>query len=320
LVKTINRNKKSLCAKLKDEEDLTLVKKLFNKADVMIHNFRPGVMEKIGLSYTEAAAINPRIVYGDISGYGKQGPWKDKPGQDLLLQALTGLAYTSGNNDQNPMPFGLAIADTLCGAQMVQGILGALIRRQKTGKGALIELSMMETLLDFQFELLTTYHTSGQQPRRSGVNNGHPLLSAPYGLYKTADGYIAIAMVGLQQLAEAIGCSGLTSFQQEETFAKRDEIKQVLGSFLLQQPSSHWIDKMHDHDIWAMEVMNWHQLAKHDAYKVLQMEQPIETNDGKRLYTTRCPIRINNEKLFCNKPAPQLGEHNQKILEQVINA
>ena len=118
---------------------------------------------------------------------------------------MSGLAYTSGNENNDPVPFGLAIADNLCGAQLVQGMLGALIRRHKTGKGALIEISLMESLLDFQFELLTTYQNSGKLPS-GAVSNGHPLLSAPYGIYKTKDGYLAIAMVDLQQLAATIEC------------------------------------------------------------------------------------------------------------------
>ena len=168
-------------------------------------------MEKVGLDYTKVQELNQRIVYAEISGYGKEGPWKDRPGQDLLLQSITGLTYTSGNENDAPVPFGLAIADSLCGAQLVQGILGALIRRHKTGKGALIELSLMESLLDFQFELLTTYHSSGQLPKRSFISNGHPLLSAPYGIYKTADGHIAIAMGKIQQLAKALECEALKS-------------------------------------------------------------------------------------------------------------
>jgi CoA:oxalate CoA-transferase len=137
LFHTINRNKESFAANLKDKEDLEAVKKLIGKADVLIHNFRPGVMQRTGLDYETVMQLNPRLIYAEISGYGKEGPWKLKPGQDLLLQSITGLAYTTGNGQNAPVPFGVAIVDILCGAQLVQGILGALIRRQKTGKGAL---------------------------------------------------------------------------------------------------------------------------------------------------------------------------------------
>ena len=204
LFHTINRNKESFTADLKDPSDLLIVKKLIEKADVLTHNFRPGIMEKVGLDYAQVATINPRLVYAEISGYGKEGPWKNKPGQDLLLQSVTGLAYTTGNAEDAPVPFGLSIADALCGAQLVQGILASLIRRQKTNKGTLVSISLMESLLDFQFELLTTYYNSKLDIKRSQVSNGNPMLGAPYGIYQTADGYIAIAMMDIAVLGNAM--------------------------------------------------------------------------------------------------------------------
>jgi crotonobetainyl-CoA:carnitine CoA-transferase CaiB-like acyl-CoA transferase len=319
LFHTINRNKESFTANLKSEDDIAVIKKLIAKADVLIHNFRPGIMDKVGLDYNKVQDINPKLVYAEISGYGKEGPWKDRPGQDLLLQSMTGLTYTSGNENDAPVPFGLAIADSLCGAQLVQGILGALIRRYKTGNGALIELSLMESLLDFQFELLTTYHSSGKLPKRSGINNGHPLLSAPYGIYKTTDGYIAIAMGKIQLLAEAIECNKLYQFTQEDTFGLRDEIKGILSEHVLNNDSKYWINKMHAAGLWAMEVLDWKRLKEHEAYKCLEMEQTLDTLHGKKIITTRCPIRVNGQRIFSAKPAPQLGEHNQKILNEILN-
>lgn len=318
LFHTINRNKESYTADLKNPDDLALVKKLIEKADVLTHNFRPGIMEKVGLSYAEVVKLNPRIIYGAVSGYGTEGPWKNRPGQDLLLQSMSGLAYTTGNAKDNPMPFGLAIADNLCGSQLVQGILGALIRRQKTGAGALIEVSLLESLLDFQFELLTTYHSSGKLPKRSKVNNGNPLLSAPYGIYSTADGHIAIAMVDLKQLAKAIHCNEMMAYDQKVAFSLRDEIKSVLAKHLLTQNSAYWLEKLHAKDLWAMEVLDWERLTKLDAYSVLQMEQTITTTHGKEITTTRCPIRINGERIFSPKPAPQLGEHTEAIKKELI--
>ncbi|THU31184.1 CoA transferase [Niastella caeni] len=318
LFHTINRNKESYTADLKNADDLALVKKLIEKADVLTHNFRPGIMEKVGLGYSEVIKLNSRIIYGAISGYGKEGPWKNRPGQDLLLQSMSGLAYTTGNAKDNPMPFGLAIADNLCGSQLVQGILSALIRRHKTGTGALIEVSLLESLLDFQFELLTTYHSSGKLPKRSNVNNGHPLLHAPYGIYATTDGHIAIAMVDINQLAKAIGCNELMAYDQKVAFSLRDEIKTVLAKHLSTQSAAYWLEKLHAKDLWAMEVLDWERLTKLEAYKCLQMEQTITTTQGKNITTTRCPIRINGERIFSPKPAPQLGEHTEAINRELI--
>jgi len=318
LFHTINRNKESFTANLKDKDDLEIIKKLIGKSDVLIHNFRPGVMQKRGLDYAAVQQINPRIIYGEISGYGKDGPWKNKPGQDLLLQAITGLAYTTGNGTSDPVPFGIAVTDILCGAQLVQGILGALIRRQKKGVGALIEISLMESLLDFQFELLTTYYTNRQQPQRSNVQNGHPLLSAPYGIYHTLDGYIALAMMDIHILAEAIDCKPLKNFSKEEAFASRDQIKTILEEHMVTKTTKHWLEALHHHGLWAMEVLDWEKMMNHDAYKSLQMEQTISVK-GREVVTTRCPIRINTQKIFSEKPAPGLGEHNKKVLSDFIN-
>jgi crotonobetainyl-CoA:carnitine CoA-transferase CaiB-like acyl-CoA transferase len=318
LFNTINRNKESFSADLKNKEDLILVKKLIKKADVVTHNFRPGIMEKIGLSYNEVKEINPRIIYAEINGYGKEGPWKHKPGQDLLLQSVTGLTYTTGNATHNPVPFGLSIADTLCGAQLVQGILAALIRRQKTSKGALIEISLMESLLDFQFELLTTYYNSGRELERSAVSNGNPLLGAPYGIYETANGYIAIAMMDIQILANVIDCKELNEYTQEHSFINRDEIKIILAKHLKQQPSSYWIKKLHANDMWAIEVLDWNAMETKDAYKDLKMEQTVQLANNKTMQTTRCPIRINGHRIYSSTAAPKLGEHNEKIYQEFL--
>ncbi|HRG22826.1 MAG TPA: CaiB/BaiF CoA-transferase family protein [Chitinophagaceae bacterium] len=317
LFHTINRNKESFTANLKDKEDLAVIKKLIAKADVLIHNFRPEVMGRNGLDYTAVNAINPRIIYAAVSGYGTKGPWKDKPGQDLLLQSMTGLAYTTGNGNNGPVPFGISIADIMAGSQLVQGILGGLIRRHKTGKGALIEVSLMESLLDFQFELLTTYYTTKQQPKRSNVANGQPLLSAPYGVYDTADGHIAIAMMDIHMLADTIGCNELRNYSIDEAFSRRDEIKTVLATHLLKQSTDYWLGLLQDAGLWSMHVLNWEEMTNEVAYQSLGMEQKIRVG-AKEITTTRCPIRINGERLVSGKRAPGVGEHNELIKEELL--
>src|SRR6185295_6208150 len=159
----INRNKQSYAADLKDADDLEKVKQLLAKADVMMHNFRPGVMEKLGLDYKAVKKINPSIVYAEISGYGNEGPWRDLPGQDLLLQAASGLTWLSNNSDENPTPMGVAVVDIMAGTHIAQGILSALYKKGISGEGALVQVSMFESILDFQFEVLTCYYNDGNQ-------------------------------------------------------------------------------------------------------------------------------------------------------------
>lgn len=317
LFHTINRNKESLSINLKDEEDKAVFKKLLVHAHVLIHNFRPGVMEAMGLAYNDVKNINEKLIFCEISGYGRKGDYASKPGQDLLVQALSGLCFTTGNGEGDPVPFGISVADILCGAQLVQAILGALIRRDKKGIGAHIEISLMESVLDFQFELLTTYFATGVQPARSMQHNGHSLLGAPYGIYKTTDGYIAIAMIPLTTLATALDCDMLHAYTQDESFEKRDEIKNLLATCLVQHSTEYWLSKLHTHDLWAMEVLDWQHMMQQNAYKSLHMEQQV-LNNGHSFTTTRCPIRINNKILRKENPAPAVGAHTQRIKEEFL--
>lgn len=320
LFHTINRNKESFVADLKNADDLVFVRQLIAGADVMMHNFRPGVMEGLGLDYQNAQKINPAIIYTQISGYGEKGPWNHKPGQDLLAQVISGLAYATGNRDDHPVPFGLAIGDYLCGNQSVQAILAALIRRHKTGQGALLELSLLESLIDFQFEFFTTYFQTSQQHERSAINNGHPLLSAPYGIYQTSDGYIAIAMMPLQKLNKALECEKLTHYQEAESFEKRDEIKAILSQCFLTATTDTWLQKMHVLDLWVMPVLNWEQLMQSSTYKALNMEQELFVgNNKKSITTTRCPIQYNKQYFLSSKSAPKLGEHTEELKKELEN-
>jgi crotonobetainyl-CoA:carnitine CoA-transferase CaiB-like acyl-CoA transferase len=317
LFHTINRNKQSFAADLKNKKDLDLVKILIRNADVMTHNFRPGVMEKIGLDYASVKELNPKMIYGEITGYGKEGPWKERPGQDLLIQSLSGLTFTTGNGNDDPVPMGLAVADMICGTQLVQGILASLIKSEKTGEGAHVEVSLMESILDFQFEFLTTYFASGQLPQRSDTSNAHSLLGAPYGIYQTSNGYIALAMMPIRFLNAAIHCESLNGFTEEDIFSKRDEIKKIIADFLLKNTTEHWLEMLIEKDLWAMPVMNWNELSRHEAYQALDMEQCIDPYGGNTIITTRCPIRINGKILKSETGAPKLGQHNQQIMEEM---
>lgn len=317
LFHSINRNKESVVADLKNPDDLSFVRQLIATADVMTHNFRPGVMEGINLDFSSVKEINPNIIYTEISGYGKSGPWRHKPGQDLLIQAMSGLTYSTGNKNSNPMPFGLAIGDYLCGNQAVQAILAALIRRSKKNQGAFLELSLLESVLDFQFEFFTTYFQGRRLHQRSEISNGHSLLSAPYGIYKTTDGYIAVAMMPIEKLNLVLQNADLKRFAEREAFAKRDEIKAILSECFLSASTDTWLERMHAHDLWVMPVLDWEQLTKTSTYQGLKIEQEIALGD-KRIKTTRCPIRYNKEYFLSSLPAPKLGEHTRKIKSELL--
>ena len=318
LFHAINRNKESFAANLKDPNDLNLVKKLIAKADIITQNFRPGVIERIGLDYQNIKKINSKIVYGTISGYGSEGPWSTLPGQDLLAQSRTGIVWLNGNGGEAPTPMGLAIADILAGHCLVEGILSAVIKRFRTNEGSHVETSLVEALLDFQFEVLTTYFNDGRRdPERSKYNNAHAYLSAPYGIYKTANGYIAIAMTPLPQLGELLNLDSIKNLHdQKEWFTKRDEIKEKIGSWIINKTTKEWLDILEPADIWCAEVLDWKKMLEHEGFKILDMVQKIKRDDGLNLETLRCPIKIDNSIFKSDIAAPIIGQDNNKIMKE----
>ena len=319
LFHAINRNKESFSANLKDSTDLELVKKLIAKADIITQNFRPGVIEKIGLDYENVKKINPQIVYGSISGYGSDGPWKDLPGQDLLAQSRTGLVWLNGNGGEAPTPMGLAVADMLAGHSLVEGILAGIIKRFRTNEGSHIETSLVEALLDFQFEVLTTYFNDGnRKPVRSKYNNAHAYLSAPYGIYKTKDSYIAIAMTPLPKLGELLDLEFLKNLHDQKIwFTERDQIKKKIGDWLVNQTNQEILNILEPADIWCAEVLDWEKMLKHEGFNILNMTQRIKSLDGLDIKTLRCPIRVDGEIFKSDLAAPKVGQDNEKIIKEM---
>lgn len=318
LFHSINRNKQSFAADLKNSADLAKVKQLIARADVMIQNFRPGVMERLGLGPADCATLNPRLVYGVVTGYGPTGPWVDKPGQDLLAQSISGLAHLNGNADQPPMPCGLAVADLTASAHLVQGILAALVRRGVTARGGLVEVSLLESILDLQFELTTTFlNDGGRAPQRSAVNNAHAYLGAPYGIYATADGFLALAMGSVPKLGELLELPALAAYSDPKSwFNRRDEIKQLLADQLKTHPTRHWLDRLEPADYWCAEILSWEALWRTEAFSQLDFVQEVTRDDGPTLRTTRCPITIDGERFKSSRGAPRVGQHTAVIQQE----
>ncbi len=320
IFRAINRNKESFQADLKHAIDKQRVLKLVEKADVLVHNFRPGVIERLGFDYDTIKKINPGIVYGDISGYGSEGPWKNKPGQDLLVQSLSGLTWLNGIEGNGPTPVGLAIVDILSGAHLVQGILAALIKKAKTGHGTKVSVSMLESIIDFQFESITTFYQDGGQPTvRPASNSAHAYLGAPYGVYQTQNGYLALAMGAIPFIGELIGCEALLGYKDVASwFDDRDAIKKILADHLSTGTTEKWLSLLEPADIWCANIMDWETLFATDGFKVLDMIQKVQMSDGFEYDTTRCPIKIDGEYLTSPIGCPALGEHTNSIVNELI--
>ncbi|KAB2657228.1 CoA transferase [Brucella tritici] len=315
----INRGKDSLAIDLKNPDDLAALKKLLTQADVLIQNFRPGVIKRLGLDYEAAKEINPRLVYASISGYGEEGPWVGRPGQDLLAQARSGLMWLNGDEGQGPVPFGLAVADMLAGAAAAQGILAALVRRGITNKGSHVETSLLEALVDFQFEVLTTHLNDGRRlPKRSDFRSAHAYLAAPYGVYPAADGYLAIAMMPIAKLAPLLEADTLIPFANDpkSAFAKRDDIKRLIADRIAEKTVDEWLAILEPADIWCARVLNWEELLSSEGFSVLDMLQTVTREDDVSITTTRSPLRINGQRPKVVRAAPRIGENSEQIREE----
>lgn len=324
LFHAINRNKQSFAANLKDETDRKAVRKLITHADVMITNFRPGVMARLGFDYEAVKKINPALVYGSVSGYGDRGPWKDRPGQDLLAQALSGVMWLTGDGPAPgdasaaaPVPMGLAVADMFAGHFLAQGVLALLVRRARSGVGGIVETSLLEALLDFQFEVFTTHlNDGGQTPQRSTIGNGHAYLAAPYGVYPTADGWLAVAMNPLDKLADLLELPGLSAYSADRAFVERDAIKRLLADHLATQSTEHWMGRLEPADVWAAPVLDWPALTRHEAFAALDWPMPVRRPSGAGFTACRSPLRIDGQTQRESDHAPSLGEQTRAIADE----
>jgi len=310
----INRNKRSISVDMKSAEDRAALIRLIEGADVMLQNFRPGVIERLGFGYDDVARINPRIVYGSVTGYGRSGPWQDLPGQDLLAQARSGLMWLSGGAEDGPVAVGVPIADMLAGSALAHGVLALLFRRERAGIGGHVETSLLEVLADLQFELLTTwFNDGGRLPVRSAQNPAHVYLSAPYGVYRTADGHIAIAMGKLDLLARITGLEPATAAL--DPFTERDRIKAGLAARLATRDSADWMAELVAADIWAAPVMDWQELTRSGMLDLLDMVQEVRRGEAVALRTTKLPMRIDGARPGSSRAAPVLGDANA-LLQQ----
>lgn len=316
LFHAVNRNKRGISLNLKSEEDREKLVPLLKRADVVLLNYRPGVAERLGLSYDQVRSVHPGIVYGEITGYGYEGPWAQRPGQDLLVQAVSGMCMANGNREQLPTPIGLSAADMVAGQHLVQGVMAGLLKAKRTGESVRVQVSLLESMMDLQFEGFTTFLNDGHEtPRRSGVSNANLYTSAPYGIYATKDGYIAMAMTPIPQLGELIGCQALTRYTDPASWSnQRDEIKGILAEHLRTQTTGYWLEILQPKDIWCSDVYTWDELMKSEAFQALNMVQKVKLQSGKVMETLRCPITIDHEYFVSERPAPHIGQDQELYL------
>lgn len=314
----VNRNKRSLALDLKHPRAAEVMTRLVRSADVFIQNFRHGTADRLGVGYEQLSAVNPGLVYCSISGYGPTGPYRDRPGQDLVVQGYSGSMFAVGAEGDPPEPGALWAADVMTGYQADIGILAALHARQALGRGQHVQVDMLSVVLDAQLQELVTYLNTGRQPRRTAEPTAHGFIPAPYGVYKTKDGWLTLAMSPLPALGEVLDDDFLRSLSAyNDGHDRRDEVYRRIRHAFEERTTADWIEACDAHGVWAGPVYDYPALAAdpHLAATGAFTTQPH--HDGSAVRTLRPPLALSSTPPAIRRGAPGLGEHSAQILAEL---
>jgi crotonobetainyl-CoA:carnitine CoA-transferase CaiB-like acyl-CoA transferase len=307
---SVNRNKSSLVLDLGDPADAAEARRLARAADVVVENFRPDVMPKLGLDYESLMAENPGLVYCSITGFGGEGPGAELPGYDLLVQALGGLMSITGEPGGEPLKVGVALVDVICGLFAAVGILAALEHRRETGEGQRVEVDLLSALLVALVNQGSAYTVAGVVPGRMG--NRHPSI-APYELLRTGAGELVLAVGNERQFRELCGVVGLPGLADEERFATnsarvahRDELKSLLEEALAARPAAEWVARLSERRVPAGVVNDVAGAFGFAESLGLEPTVAIPREDGGLVRLTRSPIRLSKTPPTYRLPPPRL--------------
>ena len=315
----LNRNKQSITINLKSPLGLELFRDLVRKSDIVIQNFRVGTADRLGIGYETLKELNPGLIYCSISGYGEAGPYRHRSGQDLVIQAYSGSMFSVGSKHDPPMPGPLFVADAAAAYQATIGAIAALYARQRTKQGQKVEVNLLASIMDVQVQELTTYLNLGILPTRTEEPLGHAWNNAPYGVYETADGWIALAMAPLDILGKALENERLQQFTEwSDGATHRDEVFRIVRSILPSKSSAEWLHLLDQHGLWAGEVYTYRDLAE-DKH-VLSTGMIVETEHPKTglLRMPNVPLSMSLTPAAVRRAPPRLGEHTDDILRSVL--
>jgi len=312
---SLNRNKRSLAVDLKLPEGKALLLDLVKSADVFLQNYRPGVAARLGVDYETLSAINPKLIYVSMSGYGEDGPYKNYPGQDLLLQSMSGAMMSAGSKDTPPSPAGQYLVDAITAYTAFEGALAALFHRERTGEGQKVEVNMLDAITTIQMQELSVF-TVGKKPQTRSVEpHAHSYIRAPYGVFKTKDSYITIAMANLKRLGELINEPFFADLEdQTDSWTYRDEIYAMTRIKLEEKTTQEWLDLFRPVDIWCGPVYGYEDVVNDPQIKhngtFVEYDHPTEG----RVKTPGFPIRFSKTPSTVDRGAPRVGEHTREIL------
>jgi crotonobetainyl-CoA:carnitine CoA-transferase CaiB-like acyl-CoA transferase len=312
-----NRNKRSIALNLKSRKVHELIMMMASKADVVVQNFRPGVLAKLGYGYEDFKAVNPRIIYCSGSGYGEEGPYVDRPGQDMLIQGLAGLISNTGRGDAAPVPAGAGLADQIGAMNMVYGILSALYYREKTGKGQKIEVNLLAGMLAHLGQEYVGVLNLGEDFVRPNSGIGHPGMQAPFGVYETKDGYVTIAMSPFKTLYETLEAPQLAVYDDLTTlFAKRDEVWEKVNAETRKYGRRELLYRMLDADIWCAPVYDIRSAADDPQVTHMGMITSYEHPRAGTVKVVAPAVKMSETPATIERPAPLVGEHGREILAE----
>ena len=309
-----NRNQRSLVLDLKSEPGHEAALRLMAKSDVVVANFRPGAMDRLGLGYEAARKVRPDVIYATASGYGSDSPFRDLPGQDLLIQGLSGVAWLTGRAGQDPVVVGAAVVDQHGGALLAMGILAALFHRERTGEGQRLEVAMVQAAFDLMVEPVV-YAANGAKLERPSQEIADTFHSAPYGIYRTADGHAVISMTPVKTLVEALGEPPLAGLDDPSiAFSKRDEIRAALGPLVARHPTADLIERLRAHHIWCAPVQTIEQALADPAVRHLDPFLEMEHPRAGKVKALRHPVRYGAGEPELRRLPPEVGEQSREIL------
>jgi len=312
-----NRNQRSVVLDLKSETGHEAALRLIAKSDVVVANFRPGAMDRLGLGYESARKVRPDIIYATASGYGSDSPFRDLPGQDLLIQGLSGVAWLTGRAGQDPVVVGAAVVDQHGGALLAMGILAALFHRERTGEGQQLEVAMVQAAFDLMVEPVV-YAANGAKLERPSAEIADTFHSAPYGMYRTADGHAVISMTPVKTLVEALGEPPLTGLDDPSiAFSNRDEIRSALGPLVARHSTADLIERLRAHHIWCAPVQTIDQALADPAVRHLDPFLEMEHPRAGKVKALRHPVRYGAGEPELRRLPPEVGEHSREILREL---
>ena len=317
-----NRNKKSVTIDLKNDEGKAVVARLVGICDVVYENFRPGVMARLGFGYDDCAKINPSVIYASAYGYGSDGPYERRPGQDVLAQAIGGFGAMNIAADGRPMPVGMSITDLLGAMNGAIAELAALRHRERTGEGQRVEVNLLASAVAAQSEQAVHFlNTDVGEPDRGTVMHAHPYIPAPYGFYATKDGYLALSSG--RQIPELSRILGVPDLSADPRFATpgarnehRQDFEQLLEEALQHKTTAEWMELMEPEGLFAAPVKSFAEAFTDEQVAQQGMIATIESPVGE-LKLPAPPYRLSRTPAAVRTAPPRHGEHTDEVLESV---